>query len=73
MNLAEALEQLNETPAAKKAAAHDLHSIVGSSRGNLGKIKAAVDQVWPTLKPKEILAIHAFLANVADELVLGEE
>ena len=73
MNLAEALEQLNETPAAKKAAAHDLQDIAKSSRGNLGQIKKAVDQVWSTLTPKEILAIHAFLANVATELNLGEE
>ena len=73
MNLAEALEQLNETPAAKKAAAHDLQAITKSSRGNLGKIKAAVDQVWSTLTTKEILAVHAFLANVATELDLGEE
>ena len=73
MNLDEALEQLNETPAAKKAAIHDLTAIAGSSRGNLGKIKKAVDEVWTGLTPKEILAIHAFLASVADELVMGKE
>ncbi len=73
MNLDEALEQLNETPAAKKAVVQDLLQIAKISRGSLGKIKSAVDEVWSTLTPKEILAIHAFIANVSTEIDLGEE